>query len=193
MTMMIDPEALADEPRRQRPVVRALLTLVVLLLVAMWVYAFVFASKKGVYRVDSDEWRANAEAVCEAAQVERLQLADTSAGYIENPTNAQMIERADVVDKATDIVERQLDAIVAFPVTTERDRELVASFEGFYRTLISDRRTYTARLREFKLEPYRETLLVKGGPVTNALTDFTSGNNVKACAPPGELGGDTTG
>lgn len=193
MTTMIDPETLAEQPRRKRPFVRALLTLIVLLLVVMWVYAFVFASDKGVYRVESNEWRANADAVCKAATQERLQLADTSEGYIENPTNEQMLERADIVDKATDIVERQLDALMAFPVTSERDVELLASFEGFYRTLISDRRAYTARLREFKLEPYRETLLIKGGPVTNALTDFTSGNNIKACAPPGELGGDTTG
>ena len=191
--MMLDPETLAEEPSKPRRWVRALLTAIVLLLVAMWVYAFVFASKKGVYRVDSAEWRANAETVCEAAQEQRLRLVDMTAGYIANPTNEQMLQRADVVDQATDIVEQQLADIVAFPVETDRDRELIASFEGFYRTLISDRRAYTARLRAFDLEPYRETLLVKGGPVTNALTDFTSGNNVKACAPPGELGGDTPG
>jgi hypothetical protein len=191
--MTLEPDTLVSPPAKPRRWVRLLLTLIVLLLLAMWIYAFVFASKKGVYRVDSNEWRANSRTVCAAAQEQRLRLVDMDAGYIENPTNAQMLQRADVVDQATDILEQQLDDLVAFPVTSERDRELVASFEGFYRTLISDRRAYTARLRAFDLQPYRETLLVKGGPVTNALTDFTSGNDIKACAPPGELGGDTAG
>jgi hypothetical protein len=173
--------------------VRVLLTVIVLLLVAMWVYAFGFASKKGVYRVESEAWRDNATVVCQATRLNLAQLTDTSEGYIENPTNEQMLKRADIVDRATDLLEGQLAELVAFPVESDRDVTLIDSFEGFYRTLISDRRAYTAKLRQFILEPYRETLLVKGGPVTNAITDFTTGNNIKACAPPGELGGDTTG
>jgi hypothetical protein len=35
--------------------------------------------------------------------------------------------------------------------------------------------------------------VVAGGPVTNVVADFTAGvkgNDVPACTPPGELGGD---
>ncbi|HEY0519731.1 MAG TPA: hypothetical protein VGC84_09600, partial [Ilumatobacteraceae bacterium] len=65
----------------------------------------------------------------------------------------------------------------------------VAIFVKYYRVIISDRREYTARLRAFDLEPYRETLL-KGGPVSNTVIDFTTGNGIVHCMPPGELGGD---
>ena len=42
---------------------------------------------------------------------------------------------------------------------------------------------------QFDLQPYGETL-VDGGPVTNLLTDFAVVNEIPACAPPNELGGD---
>jgi hypothetical protein len=32
--------------------------------------------------------------------------------------------------------------------------------------------------------------LVNGGPVTNVVIDFTTGNDIDHCLPPGELGGD---
>ena len=59
----------------------------------------------------------------------------------------------------------------------------------YYREIIADRRAYTARLRAFDLAPYRETL-VNGSPVTNTVIDFTTGNAIPHCMPPGELGGD---
>jgi hypothetical protein len=172
-----------------RPWVRALLGVIVLLIAAMWVYAFVFAPRKGVYRVDDAAWRNQAEQICRQAQAQRIALADTEGGYIADPTPAQMLEHADVVDRATDLLEGMLDRIDAVPVGSERDRELVATFLKYYRVIIADRRAYTARLRTFDLAPYRETL-AGGGPVTNVVTDFTSGNDIKACVPPGELGGD---
>ena len=174
-----------DPPRRRW--VRWLLITVCLGIAAMWVYAFLFAPSKGVYRVDDANWRTRAEQICTAANAERVQLADTSGGYIANPTPAQMRQRATVVNQATDILERMLDDVVAVPVPTDRDRLLIATFEKYYRVIIADRRTYTAALNEGRLVSYEETS-VDGGPVTNVVTDFTSGNDVKACVPPGELG-----
>jgi hypothetical protein len=190
MTAVLDPTDTDVAPAPPRKWVRALLGVIVLLIAAMWVYAFVFASKDGVYRVDDDGWRRSAERICAEARDRRIALVDTREGYIANPTPEQMIRRADVVDRATDILDTMLDDIDALPTTSARDGELVDSFLGFYRTIISDRRAYTARLRQFDLQPYRETL-VGGGPVTNVVTDFTSGNDIKSCVPPGELGGDT--
>lgn len=190
MTQIIDDtDAMRGEtpPRRW---VRALLAVIVLLIAAMWVYAFVFAPKKGIYRVDDNAWRSGAERICAEARDRRIALADTGEGYIADPTNEQMLQHADVVDTSTDILEGMLDDIAALPVTSARDQELVDTFQHYYRIIISDRRAYTARLREFDLQPYRETL-EGGGPVTNVVTDFTSGNNIKSCVPPGELGGDT--
>jgi len=76
------------------------------------------------------------------------------------------------------------------PLASDDDRERVAVFMKHYRQIVSDRRLYTERLRNFQLEPYRETM-VNGGPVTNVVIDFTTGNDIPRCKPPGELGGDT--
>lgn len=186
---MIVAEAPDEQRQAGRPWVKAILVLICVGILVMWVYAFVFASKKGVYRVDDANWRAKAEQTCSAAQTERLRLVDVSGGYIANPTHEQMIQRADVVDKATDILDKMVTDMVAVPVATGRDRELIAAFESYYRTLLADRRAYTKRLRAFDLAPYRETLIGQG-PVTNVVTDFTSGNGILSCTPPGELGGD---
>jgi hypothetical protein len=188
-TNVLDPvDYQAPEPPR-RPWVKLLLISVCALIALMWVYAFVFAPDKGVYRVDSNSWRKQAEIICSNATAQRVALADTSAGYIAHPTQAQMIQRADVVDKSTDIVERMLNQVVAVPVASQRDSELIATFEKYYRIIINDRRAYTESLRKFVLTPYQETS-ADGGPVTNIVTDFTSGNDIKDCVPPGELGGD---
>lgn len=180
-------EAIEAPPRRW---VRWMLGALCVLMAAMWFYAFVLADDTGAYRVQDDQWRTAAREVCRAANAERVKLADTAEGYIAHPTNEQMLERADVVDKATDILERMLDDVVALPVATPRDRELIDVWAKYYRILIGDRRTYTANLRAFDLQPYHESSEA-GGPVTNIITDFTSGNDIKTCVPPGELGGDT--
>lgn len=160
-----------------------------LLMAAMWGYYFFVASDEGVYQLTDTSWRQAAEPICAAAQEERLALADTSSGFIEEPTLEQMVQRADIVDRATDIVEEMLDSIAAIPVATDRDRAVLEVFEENYRLVIADRRRYTANLREGDASRYTETV-VAGGPVTNVVSDFTAGvkgNNVPACSPPREL------
>ena len=182
----------ADTPARSTGALAARigLTVIVLLLIAMWVYAFGFAEKKGVYVLDDDSWGERAQDICERYEAERRALVDTDAGYIANPTNEQMIERADVVDRATDLLEAEPAEMVAVMPTSDRDRQLVEEYRGYFEIMIADRRAYTERLRAFELGPYLETK-VDGGPVTNVLLDFANGNRMPACRPPGELGGDT--
>ena len=179
-------------PRRSRFAVRALLAVLCLLMASMWVYYFFFASDQGVYQLQDPTWRTTAKPICAAAQAERTALADTSGGYISNPTPEQMTQRAEIVDKATDIIEKMLDDIVAIPVATDRDRALLKVFDENYRLVIGDRRRYTTELRAGHLVAYSETV-VAGGPVSNVVLDFTAGvkgNDVPECSPPGELGGD---
>jgi hypothetical protein len=183
-------EAPGEASTRSKPWIRATLLLVCALLLAMWVYAFGFASKKGVYFVTDKAWRTSADRICAAAQQQRQALVDTSEGYIAKPTHEQMTRRADVVDKATDILDTMVTKVEALPLTSSDDRERVGVFVKYYRQIIGDRRAYTARLRAFQLEPYRESL-VNGSPVTNTVIDFTTGNGIPDCMPPGELGGDT--
>lgn len=172
--------------------VRILLIAICAVLAAMWVYYFLFASDTGVYQLQDKTWREKASAICVTAQAERTALVDTDAGYISNPTDEQMLQRADIVEQATDIVEQMLNDILAIPVDNDDDRIRLATFEENYRIVIADRRRYIATLRELKLEPYNETI-VGGGPVSNVVLDFTAGvkgNDVPECSPPGELGGN---
>jgi len=180
----------ADRPPRLW--VKLLLAVLCALMAAMWVYYFFFATEQGVYQLEDSTWREKAAPICQAAQAERLQLADTSEGYITNPTAEQMRQRADIVDRATDILEAMLDDIMAIPVATDRDRALLTVFDENYRIVLQDRRRYTGELRSGTLVPYTETV-VGGGPVSNVVLDFTAGvkgNDVPSCSPPGELGGD---
>ncbi len=185
----VNPDLDPAQPPKTRGWVKAILVVICGLIAAMWVYAFVFAPKSGVYFVTEKTWRTSADQICAVAQQQRLALVDTSGGYIANPTHEQMIQRADIVDRATDLLDGMITDIEALPLAGSTDRERVTIFVKYYRQIIDDRRAYTARLRAFDLQPYRETL-VNGGPVTNVVIDFTSGNDIDNCMPPGELGGD---
>jgi hypothetical protein len=180
---------LTPAPKRRRWV-RAMLVVVCALIAAMWVYAFIFAPRGGVYFVTDKSWRTSADRICDGAEQQRLALVDITQGYISNPTHEQMTQRADIVDRATDLLDGMVNEIEALPLAGADDRERVTIFVKYYRVIIDDRRAYTARLRTFDLEPYRETL-VHGSPVTNTVIDFTTGNAIPHCMPPGELGGDT--
>src|SRR4051812_5715997 len=93
-----DDGEVTGPPRRRW--VTAILVVVCSLIAAMWVYAFGFASKQGVYFVTDKAWRTAADQICVRATQERLALVDTSGGFISNPTHEQMTERADIVDTA---------------------------------------------------------------------------------------------
>ena len=178
-------------PRTRTPI-KIVIILCCAVVASMWVYYFVFATNEGVYQVQDTRWRVAAHEVCAAASLEREALADTSGGYIANPTNEQMLQRADIVDNATDILDQMVTDLASIPVDSDKDATRVAFFVENYRIVLSDRRRYTAGLRAFKLEPYNETA-VGGGPVSNVVLDFTAGvkgNNIPECSPPGELGGD---
>ena len=161
----------------------------VLVFGSMWAYVLWFAPRTGAYRVRDDAWRATAQQICADANVQRRALADTTEGYIAHPSHEQMLRHAELVDKATTILSTMLDDIEAVPLTDEKDQLRVDTFMKYYRVILADRARYTERLRRFELAPYQESLLPEGGPVTNIVTDFTSGNDIKACVPPGELGG----
>ena len=185
----------AEEPLtapRTRTSVKIVIVVCCLIIASMWVYYFVFASDEGVYQVQDKSWRVAASGVCTAASAEREALADTSGGYIANPTNEQMLQRAGIVDEATDILDQMVTDLAALPVDNDKDATRVEFFIENYRIVLVDRRRYTAGLREFKLAPYTETA-VGGGPVSNVVLDFTAGvkgNDIPECSPPGELGGD---
>jgi hypothetical protein len=160
-----------------------------LLMVAMWGYYLFVADDTGVYQLQDRTWRETAAPICAQATIDRLRLVDTSQGFITDPTDEQMRQRAELVDRSTDVLERMVDDITAIPVDNDRDRQVLEVFEENYRLVISDRRRYAERLRNGDPSPFNETV-VAGGPVSNVVTDFTAGvkgNAVQACSPPYDL------
>ena len=190
MTPLVDGAVPAPTPVRLW--VKLILGACCLAVAAMWVFYFFFATDKGVYQIEDASWRPQALQVCAAVDTRRSALEDTTGGYIAHPTHEQMLQRADIVDTATDMLDQMITDLVAIPVNNDNDRARLQVFEDNYRIIIKDRRRYTAALREFKLAPYTETV-VGGGPVSNVVLDVTAGvkgNDLPLCSPPGELGGD---
>lgn len=189
-TPVLDPTT--ESPRRGRTWVKILLAALCAVMAWMWIYFFFFATEEGVYQIQDPTWRPQAKEICAAAQAERAKLADTSEGYITDPTPEQMARRAALADEATDIIEQMLTDIVAIPVDNEKDQIRLDFFEENYRIVIADRRRYAESLRNGELVNYTETV-VGGGPVSNVVNDFTAGvkgNDIPECTPPGELGGE---
>lgn len=175
-------------PRAKTPVKIAIVVCCALV-ASMWIYYFVFATDEGVYQVQDRTWRVAASEICSAASIQREALSDVGGGIITQPTAEQMLQRAVLVDKATDILEQMVTDLAAIPVDNGKDATRVEFFVKNYRIVLSDRRRYTSRLRAGENAKADETV-VGGGPVSNVVSDFTAGvkgNNVPECTPPDDL------
>ncbi len=136
------PHEAPDQPRTARRTAGRLALVVGLVaFVTFWTWALFFASKEAINRVDDRAWAERAEQICQSANRERLALADFRE--MSDPTPELVRERAAIVDRATDVVERMLDDIVAEPPSDAKGRALVPLWETDYRTYISDRRAFT--------------------------------------------------
>lgn len=173
----------AGRPVR-RALIRALLTVVVLGFAAFWTWALFFASKEAVNRIGDREWAARAESICQAANDERMELADFRT---IDPGDPDLIrERAEIVDRSTDIIERMIDDVTRVEPTDEKGRAIVPEWEREYRTYIQDRRNYADQLRDSGENlAFYETAV--GIPITERLETFAGDNEMPACAPPRDL------
>jgi hypothetical protein len=183
----MDRPAAAPVPADDRPPrrwVRWVLFAVCLPIVAMWVYAYGFATKKAAVHLDDTAWTERAENICAAANEQRDELFD--ARRIDDVGPDALLQRADIVDQATAIIERMLDEIVAVQPDSSADRQLVAQWEDYYRTLIEDRKAYTAGLRAGQPNRFDETV-VDDQPLSSFLDDFARPNRMASCVSPKDL------
>lgn len=157
--------------------------------VVFWTWALFFASKEAVNKIDDREWAARAEEICASANDERSELSDyRSIVDVDDDAVADLIrQRADIVDRATDIVEQMLDDVTAVQPTDEKGRGIVPQWEAEYRSYIGGRRTYADDLRASGenlafYEPGSE-----GIPVSERLETFAGDNEMPSCAPPRDL------
>jgi hypothetical protein len=173
----------ATSPRRS--FWRFVILAVVLLFAAFWIWALFFASKEAVNKIGDRAWAARAEQICTAAEAERLQLADLRK--VDATDRAMLAERARLIDKATDVIERMLDEVVAVAPIDRKGQGIVPLWTADYRTYIQDRRQYTDTLRAGKNPPFAETA-VDSIPISDKLTVFAGDNEMPSCAPPVDLG-----
>jgi hypothetical protein len=164
--------------------VKPALLIVCLGIAAMWVYAFGFASKESVNRIGDTAWQQYAESRCAVAKKERIALADMRKVNEVGPEALR--ERATIVDKATDTLERVVDDISAQPIADEKGRAIVPLWLADYRTYIADRRSYADDLRAGINEPFAETK-VEGIPISEKISTFAADNLMKSCGAPIDL------
>ena len=166
-------------------VARVALAVGVVVFVVFWTWALLFASKEPINRIGDRPWAARAEQICAAADKQRLALADFRK--MDNATAGLVDERADIVDKATDILEQMLDDVTAVMPTDAKGQDLVPQWEADYRTYIADRRLFTKSLRESgKNLPFYETQ-ASGIPISEKLEVWAADNKMATCSPPRDL------
>lgn len=167
-----------------RRLLRAFLVVVCVGIAAMWVYAFGFASKESVNRIGDEKWQQYAESRCAVAKKERIELADMRKVNEAGPEALR--ERAAIVDKATDTLQRAIDDIAAQPVADAKGQAIVPLWLADYRTYIADRRSYAEDLREGINDPFAETK-VDGIPLSEKISTFAADNLMKSCGAPIDL------
>jgi hypothetical protein len=155
-----------------------------LLIAAMWFYAFVLAPRESFNNVADAEWSARSEQTCLTARGAITALAEVRRIDVNDP--AELRRKADIIDEATEALEKAVDAIAADPPTTEKGRALAPMWIADYRTYIGDRRAYAEILRAGRISEFSESQ-VEGVPISERLAKFARENRMKSCQPPRDL------
>ena len=146
MQVMADPTTEQPPLRRRLGVWGWLFALICVGFAVFWVWALFFASKEAVNKIGDRAWAARAEGICATAKNDMQALHDFRRIDHDSPQLAAMLaERADIVDRATDIVEHMLDDVVVVMPTDPKGQALVPQWEADYRTFIANRREYSRR------------------------------------------------
>ena len=149
-----------------------------------WIWALFFASKEGVNRIEDRAWVESAQSICETAADERTALANYTR--LDEGGAELILQRAEIVDEATDTLERMLNSLEALPLTGEKGQAIIPLWIDEYRTYLADRRNYTAQLRESGENlPFYET--ANQIPISERLATFAADNEMPACKPPLDL------
>lgn len=164
-------------PFYRRPL-QVFLALICLGIGIFWIYAFFFASKVGINVLEDKAWTVRAQEICQNANLERDKLADLRR--IDSVEGDALAERADIIDKATVIIQNMLDDVTAQVPTGIDDEKLVEIWRDIYQNWIDGRAVYSAKLRAGENAPFAESML-EGSPISDSINDFTTNNRMKSC------------
>lgn len=164
---------------------RAILTSACVLIAAMWVYAFGFAPRESINRINDDAWKVRSEERCQVAENQRFEQQDLTPMDPEDPTALK--RKAELVDAATDSLERAINQIARDTPADAKGQELVPQWITDYRTYISDRREFARELRSAERRPYFAETEVEGVPISERIGKFARENDMPTCQPPLDL------
>ena len=100
---------------------------------------------------------------------------------------AALKKKADIVEVATDSLERAIDAIAADSPSDEKGKALVPQWLADYRVYLKDRRVFIAALRTATTRPYFAESEVEGVPISERIGKFARENDMETCQPPLDL------
>lgn len=158
------------------------LTLVVVAMLSMWIYAFFFSPRESVNKIGDQTWSARAESVCLRAKEALIELAD----YRLISSEADLAERAALVREATGILQAMVEDIGRVKPTDEKGLAIVPLWLDDYATYLGDRNDYAALLEQGTNTPFAETQ-VDGIPLSEKIATFANDNRMPACSPPRDL------
>lgn len=181
----LDHVSTQPAPSLARTAKRTGLGIILVLIGAMWFYAFVFAPREAVNRVNDREWAARSEERCAAVKQDRFALQDLTE---MNPEDTAALRRkADIVERATDALETLVDDIAADRPTDAKGREIVPQWIDDYRKYLADRRLFIERLRTQTRRPDFNETEVGGVPVSERINKFARENDMRSCQTPYDL------
>ena len=155
---------------------------VIALMITMWFYAFFLSPRESINRVGDRTWSSRAEEICLASRTELGELADTR----RIQSTEDLLIRADLVDEATNILDRMIGDVFRVLPTDDKGIAISEMWRRDYLTYLQDRRSYIGLLREGVNEPFSETQ-AEGIPLSEKLGTFARANNMDSCAPPSDL------
>jgi hypothetical protein len=156
----------------------------IVLVIAFWTWALLFASREAVNKIGDRAWAQRAQDICERADTARQALADFRVLEPDDP--AMLAERGALVDRATEVTEHMLDDVVSVEPSDAKGQAIVPQWEADYRRYLADRRQFAADLRAGRNEAFAETA-VDGIPISEKLGVFAADNQMPACGPPHDL------
>jgi hypothetical protein len=158
---------------------------VCVLIAAMWVYAFGFASRESFNRIGDENWKVRTEAACQKAEDQRFALQDLTAMNPNNPSDLK--KKAEIVDAATDALEQAINSIALDIPSDAKGQELVPQWLNDYRTYIGDRRNFAEQLRTVQRRPLFAETELEGVPISEKIGKFARENDIRTCQPPLDL------
>lgn len=169
---------------------RIALLLVVVLMVVMWGWIFLFASRDNPDRLANRDFPAAAEPICAAFQEEinELPLFNTQTTVAEKA--AQVDVGTGMTIALVDSLEREIDTRT---FDDENDVALLALWIDDWRAYIADREAYVTKLEAAIGESpssdlaFTLTERTEGGFYTRTIEGFANVNDMASCHVPGDV------